>query len=116
MATKKTTKKAEQKIVVTKKATIQQLDLIVRPIITEKTMLLMQELNQVTIEVPKKANKSQIKDAFEAVFGVEVSKVKTINSIAKSTRRGGRHEGTISAVKKAIVTVKEGQAIDLFKE
>lgn len=115
MATKKTTKKAEQKVVV-KKATIAQYDLIVRPLITEKTMALMQDQNKVTIEVLKSANKETIKDAFEAVFGVTVVDVKVINTNAKKTRRGGRYEGTTPAVKKAIVTVKEGQAIDLFKE
>lgn len=116
MAAKKATaKKAEQKVVV-KKATIQQLDLIVRPLITEKSMALMQDQNKVTIEVKKDANKEQIKDAFEAVFNVEVVAVKIINTLAKKTKRGGRHEGTIPAVKKAVVTIKEGQAIDLFKE
>ncbi len=115
MATRKPTKKAEQKLLV-KKATIAQFDLIVRPIITEKTMALMQDQNKVTIEVPKSANKDAIKDAFEAVFNVTVTDVKVINTTGKKTRRGGRYEGTIPAVKKAIVTVKEGQAIDLFKE
>ncbi len=111
----KQTKKAEQKVVV-KKPTIAQFDLIIRPIITEKSMALMQDQNKVTIEIPKDANKDTVKDAFEAVFGVSVIDVKVINTIAKKTRRGGRFQGTIPAVKKAIVTVKEGQAIDLFKE
>lgn len=114
MATK-TVKKAEQKVVV-KKPTIKQLDLIIRPIITEKSMALMQDQNKVTIEVPKNANKDAIKDAFENVFGVKVIAVKTVVGMAKKTRRGGRFEGTTPAVKKAIVTVAEGQAIDLFKE
>lgn len=112
---KKTTKKAEQ-VVLVKKATVAQFDLIVRPLITEKSMALMQDQNKVTVEVSKSANKEAIKDAFEAVFGVSVVDVKIINTLAKKTRRGGRHEGTVPAIKKAIVTVKEGQAIDLFKE
>lgn len=115
MAAKKPSKKAEEKVVV-KKATIQQFDLIVKPIITEKSMALMQDQNKVTIEVAKDANKETIKDAFEAVFGVAVVDVKVINTLPKKTRRGGRYQGTTPAVKKAIVTVKEGQAIDLFKE
>lgn len=81
MAVKKT-KKAETKVVV-KKATIQQLDLIIRPIITEKTMALMQDQNKVTVEVPKSSNKDSIKDAFQAVFGVSVVDVKVINTLAK---------------------------------
>ncbi|HZJ89083.1 MAG TPA: 50S ribosomal protein L23 [Bacilli bacterium] len=115
MSKAKTSRRAEEKIVV-KKPTIEQFDLIIRPIITEKTMALMQDQNKVTVEVSKKANKQAIKDAFAAVFEVEVVAVKIINTVAKKTRRGGRHEGTIPAVKKAIVTVKEGQAIDLFRE
>lgn len=115
MAAKKPSKKAEQKVVV-KKASIQQFDLIVKPIITEKSMALMQDQNKVTIEVAKNANKETIKDAFEAIFGVTVVDVKVINALPKKTRRGGRFEGTTPAVKKAIVTVKDGQAIDLFKE
>ena len=111
----KAVKKAEQKVVA-KKATVAQLDLIIRPIITEKTMALMQDQNKVTVEVPKNANKETIKDAFEAVFNVKVIDVKTINGMPKKTRRGGRYEGTIPAIKKAVVTVAEGQAIDLFKE
>lgn len=109
-------KAAAKKETVAKKATIQQLDLIIKPLVTEKSMLLMQEQNKVTIEVKRSANKDQIKDAFEAVFGVKVVDVKIINGLAKSTRRGGKYQGTIPAVKKAIVTVKDGEAIDLFKE
>ena len=75
----KAVKKAEQKVVA-KKATVAQLDLIIRPIITEKTMALMQDQNKVTVEVPKNANKETIKDAFEAVFNVKVIDVKTIKN------------------------------------
>lgn len=115
MSKAKPARRAEEKIVV-KKPTIHQFDLIIRPIITEKSMALMQDQNKVTVEVSKNANKQAIKDAFSAIFEVEVVDVKIINTVAKKTRRGGRHEGTISAVKKAIVTVREGQAIDLFRE
>lgn len=115
MAAVKKSKKAEQKVVV-RKATIQQFDLIVRPIITEKSMALMQDQNKVTVEVSRHGNKDSIKEAFEAIFGVKVTDVKVINTLPKKTKRGGRYEGSIPAMKKAIVTIKEGQAIDLFKE
>lgn len=110
MAAKK--KNAEVKT----KATINQFDLIIRPVITEKTMALMQNQNQVTVEVPRDANKDAIKDAFEAVFNVKVVNVRTAITNSKAKKRGGRYEGRVPLVKKAIVTVKEGEAIDLFKE
>lgn len=99
-----------------KKATIKQFDTIVRPIITEKTMALMQAQNKVTIQVPARSNKTEVKLAFEAVFGVKVTNVNIVNVRAEKTRRGGRFEGKIPGYKKAIVQVKEGEAIDLFKE
>ncbi|MCX5775606.1 MAG: 50S ribosomal protein L23 [Firmicutes bacterium] len=91
-------------------------DTIIRPIITEKTMSLIQEQNKVTVEVDPKANRAAIKIAFEAVFGVKVSNVHIANVRAKNTRRGGRYEGSVPGYKKAIVTLAEGQALDLFKE
>lgn len=98
------------------KASIHDYDLIIKPIITEKTMDLMQNRNKVTVKVPKIANRAEIKLAFEKVFGVEVIDVNIINVKAKRTRRGGRYEGKISGFKKAIVQIKEGEALDLFKE
>jgi len=99
-----------------KKSSIKDFDTIIRPIITEKTMSLIQEQNKVTVEVDPKANRAAIKLAFEAVFGVKVSNVHIANVRAKSTRRGGRYEGSVPGFKKAIVTLAEGQALDLFKE
>ena len=84
--------------------------------ITEKSMLLMQNQNKVTLEVKKDANKIEIKKAFENIFGVKVTTVAISNVPAKETTRGGRYKGTISGYKKAIVTVKDGEAIDLFKD
>jgi len=99
-----------------KKSSIRDFDTIIRPIITEKTMSLIQNQNKVTVEVDPKANRAAIKIAFEAVFGVKVSNVHIANVRAKSTRRGGRYEGSVPGFKKAIVTLAEGQALDLFKE
>ena len=101
---------------VASKATVHDFDVILEPVITEKTMSLMQEQNKVTVKVSKKANRSDVKKAFEAVFGVKALNVNIINVPSKETTRGGRYKGTISGFKKAVVTVKEGQAIDLFKE
>jgi len=106
-------KKAEAKV---SKATIHQFDTIVEPVITEKTMSLMQEQNKVTVKVSKKANRADVKKAFEAVFGVKVLSVNIVNVRSKSTTRGGRYQGKISGFKKAVVTIAEGEALDLFKE
>lgn len=104
------------KKVAASKATIHDFDVIIEPVITEKTMSLMQEQNKVTLKVSPKANRADVKKAFEKVFGVKVTGVNIVNVPAKETTRGGRYKGVISGFKKAVVTVAEGQAIDLFKE
>ena len=97
------------------KPTVKILAAILRPIITEKTMKLMQEQNKVTVEVAKNANRTEIKLAFETVFQVKVEDV-AIARVQAKAKRAGRYEGTVPAYKKAIVTLAEGQALDLFKE
>ena len=91
-------------------------EVIVAPLITEKTMALMQNANKVTVKVAANSNKVEIKEAFQRVFQVKVTSVRVANQVAKTTTRGGRYKGTISGFKKAIVTVADGEAIDLFKE
>ncbi len=110
MAEKKVAAKAKNR------ASVHDFDVIIEPVITEKTMSLMQEQNKVTVRVSGKANRADVKKAFEKVFGVKVTQVNVVNVPAKETTRGGRYKGRISGFKKAVVTVKEGQAIDLFKE
>ena len=110
MAEKKVAAKAKNR------ASVHDFDVIIEPVITEKTMSLMQEQNKVTVRVTGKANRADVKKAFEKVFGVKVTQVNVVNVPAKETTRGGRYKGRISGFKKAVVTVKEGQAIDLFKE
>ncbi|MCQ2801190.1 MAG: 50S ribosomal protein L23 [Bacilli bacterium] len=107
---------AEKKAKVASKATVHDFDVIIEPVITEKTMSLMQEQNKVTLKVSPKANRADVKKAFEKVFGVKVIGVNIVNAPAKETTRGGRYKGVISGFKKAVVTVADGQAIDLFKE
>lgn len=107
---------ADKKVAANKRATVHDFDVIVEPVITEKTMSLMQEQNKVTVRVSGRANRADVKKAFEKVFGVKVTQVNIVNVPAKETTRGGRYKGSISGFKKAVVTVKEGQAIDLFKE
>ena len=113
MATKKSAAKAENRF---PKATEKDFSVIVKPLITEKTMSLMQNDNKVTVKVLASASKTEIKLAFQRIFQVKVTDVKVSNVRAKSTTRGTRYAGSISGYKKAIVTVAEGEAIDLFKE
>ena len=90
-------------------------DVIVRPIITEKSMKEMAENNKYTFEVAKGTNKIEIRQAVEAIWNVKVEKVNTSNNKPKATRMG-RYTGTTSAVHKAVVKLKEGYSIDLFGE
>ena len=108
-------KKAAAKAKVSK-ATIHDFDTIIEPVITEKTMTLMQEQNKVTLKVAPHANRAEVKKAFEAVFGVKALNVNIINVRGKECSRGGRYKGSISGFKKAVVTIAEGEALDLFKE
>ena len=112
--TKKEAPKAEKKNF--SKPTERDFEVIKAPKITEKTMSLMQDQNKVTVEVAPDANRTEVKLAFQRIFQVKVVDVKIVNVRAKLTTRGTRFKGVISGYKKAIVTVAEGEAIDLFKD
>ena len=90
-------------------------DIIIRPIITEKTMKYMDDNNVVTFEVKKGANKTLVKQAVEGIFKVDVDKVNVVNVKPKS-KRMGKYVGETSAVRKAYVKIAAGQDIDLFGE
>ena len=90
-------------------------DIIIRPIITEKTMKLMDAENKITFAVAKGSNKTQIRLAVEEIFGVKVEKVNVLNTKTK-TKRVGKYVGKTSAVRKAVVKLPEGQDINLFGE
>ena len=90
-------------------------DIIIRPIITEKTMKYMDADNKVTFEVKKGTNKTQIRQAVENILHVDVEKVNIVN-VKPKEKRMGKYVGTTSAVHKAIVKIKAGQDIDLFGE
>ncbi len=119
-AKKATRKKAEKKEEVKKssfaKPTAHDYEVIIEPLITEKTMALIQNANKITVKVSASANKIEIKEAFQRVFQVKVVDVKVANQVGKTTTRGGRYKGTISGFKKAIVKIAEGEALDLFRE
>ena len=87
--------------------------IIKRVLITEKANRL-REMNVYQFEVTKKANKHQIKEAVEKLFGVNVVDVKTSISPSKP-RRLGRSEGHKPGYKKASVTIKQGQIIEIVE-
>ncbi len=89
-------------------------EILIKPIVTEKTTGLMEE-NKYTFKVDKKANKLEIKHAVEAIFKVDVVEVKTMNVVGKM-KRMGRTMGMTPGWKKAIVTVKSGQRLPIFEE
>lgn len=86
-------------------------ELIRRPLVTEKTTL-MSEHNQVAFEVPLDANKHEIKTAVEELFKVKVTAVNTLRQKGKAKRFRGE-SGRRSDFKKAVVTLKEGDSIDV---
>lgn len=89
-------------------------DIIIRPIVTEKTMN-GNTMKMYTFEVAKNANKIEIKKAVEELFGVKVAKVNTLNVRGK-LRRQGRTQGYTSAWKKAYVTLTEdSKGIEFFE-
>ncbi|MGB0383631.1 MAG: 50S ribosomal protein L23 [Ardenticatenaceae bacterium] len=88
-------------------------EVIRRPIVTEKSMALRDE-GQYTFEVNKKANKRQIKEAVEKIFDVEVVNVRTI-IIKGKNKRWGRTRYQTSSIKKAMVTLAEGDSITYFE-
>jgi len=86
-------------------------DVIVSPVITEKSTL-VSEHNQVVFNVARTASKPEIKAAVEALFSVKVSAVNTLVRKGKLKRFKGRL-GQQKDVKKAIITLAEGEAIDI---
>lgn len=98
------------------KPTFKDYEVIIAPVITEKTMTLMQEQNKVTLKVRDDTNKTEVKLAFQRIYQVGVKDVSIANVISKTKSRGTRYTGHVSGYKKAIVTVASGEAIDLFKE
>ncbi len=77
-------------------------DIIIRPIITEKTMAMMDADNKVTFEVAKGVNKTAVRLAIEEIYKVKVEQVNIVNVHSKE-KRMGKYVGTTSAYKKAIV-------------
>ena len=88
-------------------------DILIRPIVTEKSTALMEQ-GKYTFRVPLAATKIQIRQAVAQIFNVKVQAVNTMRYEGK-LKRMGRTQGRRSDWKKAVVTLKPGEAIELFE-
>lgn len=91
-------------------------DVIVAPVVSEKSYALMEE-GVYTFRVHRSASKPEIRDAVQGIFGVRVAKVNTLNR--KGKRKRNRRTFTYGSrpdTKRAIVTLVEGETIDLFQD
>lgn len=90
-------------------------DLIKKPVITEKSLALANERNVYTFQVAATANKNQVKAAIETVFGVTVIDINTIRKHQVKKTTGRKRVPVLSGyTKKALVTLKKGDTIDVF--
>ena len=87
-------------------------DIIIGPVITEKSAVVSSDGQTYVFKVNKKANKYQIKDAIENAFGVKVVKINTLNTKPKD-KRVGKYTGETKTYKKAYITVADGDKIEL---
>ena len=87
------------------------LEILKAPVITEKSEI-AREAGKFTFKVDPRANKLEIKEAIEKIFNVKVTSIRTIN-VKPKKRRVGRYTGLTNRTKIAIVTLAEGQTIDL---
>jgi large subunit ribosomal protein L23 len=93
------------------------MDILLKPIVTEKMTNLSDKLNRFGFVVSNKANKLEIKNAIQQMYGVNVKSVNTIRYAGKQKVRytkSGYSVGSKSAFKKAIVTLSEGEKIDFY--
>lgn len=84
------------------------------PYLTEKTNNLKDIENKVTFKIDKRSNKTEVKKAIEKIFSVTVEKVCVINQEGKKKTQG-KSSGKRASWKKAIVTLKKGNKIDIFE-
>ncbi len=87
--------------------------ILIRPLITEKVTKVQEDVNQYCFEVLRDANKFEVRSAIERLFGVKVVNVNTMRVPGK-WKRVGKSFGRGAGWKKAVVTLKEGDSIELF--
>jgi large subunit ribosomal protein L23 len=93
------------------------MNILIKPIVTEKMTTLGEEFNRYGFVVEKSANKLQIKKAVEELYGVKVSEVNTMRYSGKRKQRftkSGVSVGKTPSYKKAVVTLAEGEVIDFY--
>lgn len=93
------------------------MDILLKPIVTEKMTAQGEDLNRYGFRVAKKANKIQIKKAVEEMYDVTVASVNTMHYAGKRksrNTRSGMTVGKTSSFKKAIITLAEGDTIDFY--
>lgn len=93
------------------------MNILIKPIVTEKMTMQGESLNRYGFIVDKRANKLQIKDAIEEMYGVSVNAVNTMRYLGKKKTRqtkSGIIEGRSKSHKKAIVTIADGEKIDFY--
>jgi len=88
---------------------------LIKPLLTEKTSLLKEAAQQVTFFVHPAANKIEIKRAVEKAFDVKVQAVNVVNRAVVNRKRQGRVVGRVSGCKKAYVTLAQGDKIEFFE-
>ena len=89
-------------------------DILIRPLLTEKMTSLRESANKVGFVVRSDANRVEVKRAVESALKVRVERVNIINVLGK-TKRLGRFAGRRASWKKAIVTLKEGEKLELYE-
>ncbi|MFC5282807.1 50S ribosomal protein L23 [Pedobacter alpinus] len=93
------------------------MDILKRPVLTEKANSLTEKLNRYTFQCDHRANKLQITSAIEAMYGVNVESVNTMVVVGKLKTRStkaGMVSGRAAKIKKAVITLKEGEIIDFY--
>lgn len=93
------------------------MEIMIKPVVTEKATAISKKQNRYTFRVSPEANKAQIKNLVQSLYGVKVVDVNTMNYDGKKKSRytkAGLINGKVAAFKKALVTVAEGETIDFY--
>ena len=93
------------------------MEILKKPLLTEKVAQLTEKLNRYAFIVDPRANKIQIKAAIEKMYGVNITDVNTMRYVGKLKSRNtkaGAVSGRAAAYKKAIITLKDGEVIDFY--
>ena len=93
-------------------------EIIIRPLVTEKSISVQDTNNTVVFEVKKGVNKTHIKQAIEDIFNVKVESINVVNCATKQKRLGkyGQYHYTTNKVKKAYIKLKEGSKIEILSD